>query len=66
MKDLWTNRTEYRRCKTCQFVCEKEKSVNESAQKVARCRRHAPTINGYPLVYPDDWCGDWKLDENKI
>lgn len=26
-----------------------------------RCRRHAPTMGGYPVVFPDDWCGDHKL-----
>ncbi len=32
---------------------------------VGRCRRHAPTINGYPVVFMTDWCGDHRLDENK-
>jgi hypothetical protein len=32
---------------------------------LGRCRRHAPTINGYPVVFVNDWCGDHKLDENK-
>jgi hypothetical protein len=35
-------------------------------QIVGRCRRHAPTMNGYPVVFEDDWCGDHKLDESKI
>ncbi|MBC8158969.1 MAG: hypothetical protein H8E94_06530 [Alphaproteobacteria bacterium] len=30
-----------------------------------RCRRHAPTMQGYPAVFGNDWCGDHKLDENK-
>jgi len=30
---------------------------------VGRCRRHAPSMNGYPVVFPDDWCGDHKLNE---
>jgi hypothetical protein len=34
--------------------------------KIGRCRRHAPTMNGYPAVKPDDWCGDHRLDENKL
>jgi hypothetical protein len=33
---------------------------------IGRCRKHAPTMSGYPAVYPTDWCGDHKLDENKI
>lgn len=32
---------------------------------VGRCRRHAPTMNGYPVVFEDDWCGDHRLDENE-
>jgi hypothetical protein len=33
---------------------------------VGRCRRHAPTLQGYPVVFETDWCGDYKVDENKI
>ncbi len=33
---------------------------------LGRCRRHSPTMNGYPAVFVNDWCGDHKLDENKI
>jgi len=31
-----------------------------------RCRRHAPTMNGYPVVFHADWCGDHKLNENAL
>jgi hypothetical protein len=30
---------------------------------LGRCRKHAPTINGYPVVFVNDWCGDHKMDE---
>jgi hypothetical protein len=33
---------------------------------LGRCRRHAPTMSGFPAVFETDWCGDHKLDENKI
>ena len=33
---------------------------------VGRCRRHAPRMTGHPVVYENDWCGDHKLDENKV
>jgi hypothetical protein len=33
---------------------------------IGRCRKHAPTMGGYPVVYTNDWCGDHKLDENKV
>ena len=34
--------------------------------KVGRCRCHAPTMRGFPVVWSQDWCGDHKLDENRI
>jgi hypothetical protein len=44
------------------------KLVNEPEPRGAlgRCRRHAPTMNGYPATFETDWCGDHKLDENKL
>jgi hypothetical protein len=33
---------------------------------LGRCRRHAPTMAGWPAVFESDWCGDHKLDENKL
>jgi hypothetical protein len=51
-EDPWKHRSEGMKCKTCMFVCN------------MRCRRHAPTMQGYPAVYPDDWCGDHKLDKS--
>jgi hypothetical protein len=33
---------------------------------LGRCRRHAPTMSGFPAVFDSDWCGDHKLDENKL
>lgn len=36
------------------------------AKRLGRCRRHAPTLGGWPAVWSDDWCGDHKLDENKV
>ena len=38
----------------------------EKASKLGRCRRHAPTMSVYPVVFRDDWCGDHKLDENTL
>jgi hypothetical protein len=34
--------------------------------KLGRCRKHAPTMNGYPVIYMTDWCGEHKLDETKV
>jgi hypothetical protein len=33
------------------------------SKKIGRCRKHAPTMGGYPVVYITDWCGDHKLNE---
>ena len=38
--------------------------IEVPASRVGRCRRHAPTMNGYPVVFVQDWCGDHKLNEN--
>ncbi len=54
--DPWQHRAEHMRCKTCMWFAPKDKDVG-------RCRRHAPTMNGYPVVFLTDWCGDHKLNE---
>lgn len=58
--DNWKNRSEGMKCKTCMFFVLKENS------KIGRCRRSNPTMKGYPVVFPDDWCGEHKIDENKL
>jgi hypothetical protein len=56
--DNWKHRSADMLCKTCMWFAEKG--------MIGRCRRHAPTMNGYPAVFPTDWCGDHKIDENKM
>jgi len=58
--DPWRHRSTGMKCATCMWYVQKEGILN-----IGRCRRHAPTMNGYPVVYETDWCGDHKLDENK-
>lgn len=60
--DPWKHRSVKMRCETCMWYAEKNSSADST---IGRCRRHAPTMNGYPVVYPHDWCGDHKLDEEK-
>jgi hypothetical protein len=37
----------------------------DNATKIGRCRKRAPTMDGYPVVFARrGWCGDHKLDEN--
>ena len=67
--DPWIHRSSGMRCKTCMWFVGKEPqalTVTVKSHEVGRCRRHAPTMNGYPVVYMTDWCGDHRLDENKI
>ena len=33
---------------------------------IGRCRRNAPTMKGFPVVFEQDWCGEHRIDENKF
>jgi len=67
MKDNWMKRDSSRICDTCIFFIEKESKDSKKHITIGRCRRHAPVVGeGYPVVFPTDWCGDHKLDENKV
>jgi len=57
--DPWAHRAVTMRCHTCMWFVPKSECIG-------RCRRHAPTMNGYPVVYDTDWCGDHKLDEGVV
>ena len=63
--DPWIHRSNGMQCRTCMWFVPKERTVSLNSN-VGRCRRHAPTMNGYPVVYMTDWCGDHKIDENKV
>ena len=63
--DPWKHRSTGMKCATCMWYAQKVKD-GEKASKLGRCRRHAPTMNGYPVVFHDDWCGDHKLNENTL
>lgn len=55
--DKWDSVTGYC-CGTCRFYVPKD-------GEKGRCRRHSPTMDGYPVVYEKtDWCGDHKLGTN--
>jgi hypothetical protein len=63
--DPWIHRSEGMRCKSCIWFVPKQPN-NRLGYDLGRCRRHAPTMNGYPVVFVNDWCGDHRLDENKV
>lgn len=64
--DAWKNRSTGMKCRTCMWFVPKGKVTSRTAKSLGRCRRHAPTMNGYPVVFLNDWCGDHKIDETKI
>ena len=63
--DPWAHRSEGMRCITCMWFAPKGQ-IPAAGRFVGRCRRHSPSMNGYPVVYTDDWCGDHKLNELTI
>ena len=75
-RDPWKHRSAEMKCRTCMYYVKKESTPltpnvtlgdNGIEQiEVGRCRRNAPTMKGYPVVYPTDWCGEHKLDETKL
>lgn len=67
-KDPWAHRSQGMRCATCMWFVAKASKFNLVGLRgrLGRCRRHAPTMNGYPVVFELDWCGDHKLDETKL
>lgn len=58
-KDPWAHRAEQMRCPTCMWAV-----FGSPTSSVGRCRRHAPTMSGYPAVYRGDWCGDHKVEKS--
>ena len=62
--DNWKNRSDGMICKTCIFFVVKKS--RDGKEFFGRCRKYAPTIKGFTPVFNTDWCGDHRLDENKI
>jgi len=72
VRDPWKHRSTGMKCQTCMWFVMKAPTGDEErpesaafvGKSVGRCRKHAPTLNGYPVVFNLDWCGDHKLNEN--
>ena len=58
-EDNWKHRAENMRCRTCMWYVPK-------TEKLGRCRANSPTIKGWPALFPTDWCGNHKLDEDAV
>jgi hypothetical protein len=64
-EDPWIHRASRMRCNTCMYYVIKQIESTRIGPEIGRCRRRAPTINGYPVVFPSDLCWDHKLEETK-
>lgn len=64
-QDMWAHPGATMRCRTCMYYVPKA-SASPLYLEVGRCRRRSPTMQGWPVIYPEDWCGDHKLDADKI
>ena len=66
VEDPWKHRSKGMACASCMwFVIKAKPEGSVNTAPIGRCRRHAPSMNGYPVVFETDWCGDHKLDEGK-
>ena len=63
--DNWKHRSTKMRCASCMWFVPKA-IEGKDGTTIGRCRRHAPTMNGWPVLFPGDWCGDHKIDETKL
>ena len=74
--DPWVHRSEGMTCTTCMWYVAKgpftkpdpadPTATTPIEPMLGRCRKHAPTLQGFPAMFPTDWCGDHKLDETKL
>ncbi len=58
--DNWKHRSSNMKCVTCIWW------VSKDGTTLGRCRRHAPTLGGWPALMASDWCGDHKLSEHRM
>ncbi len=64
--DPWKHRSAGMKCRTCMWFAAKESPAKDDRGVLGRCRKHAPSMNGFVPVFEMDWCGDHRLDESKI
>lgn len=75
-QDNWADRNNNMRCRTCRFFVPKKRGTELMFQNphidpaefvLGRCRWGAPVVQqGWPAVFASDWCGQHKLDENRV
>lgn len=60
-KDNRADRSKNITCVRCMHFASKGEPGQSPTP--GRCRRHAPTGEGWPVLFDEDWCGDFKLFE---
>ena len=55
-EDNWKHRAANMLCASCMWYMPKVDNADKG-----RCRRRSPTMSGWPVMFPTDWCGDHKL-----
>lgn len=63
-KDNWEHNNSTMLCKTCMYFVPKAKEGE--VIEIGRCRKHAPTLDGWPAMFITDWCGDHKINKDKL
>ena len=65
-KDNWGHHYGRSRCTSCMWFMRKtyKEPSGYVISSIGRCRKRAPTLNGFPVMYDTDWCGDHKLDSS--
>lgn len=67
VRDNWARRSAGMLCGTCiAFVPKYTSRSQRENHIIGRCRYNAPTREGWPVVFSDDWCQKHKVDEEKI
>lgn len=77
--DNWKHRSAKMKCQTCMFYVPKvgphtgdvatdepDAVPRDLFAVIGRCRERSPTIKGWPAMYPGDWCGAHKIDQDKL
>ena len=62
--DPWARRDAGMRCATCLSFVPKSgdhPDIGNNGGVQGRCRRNAPTMRGFPVVFETDWCGEHRL-----
>jgi len=57
------------KCEKCIYFVEAKKEtfeIYEPDKSIGTCRFNPPSFEGFPKVSSNDWCGQHKLDENKL